>query len=608
MINKHRVRICAGVIALLLASAVVSTPVINARPIAPNTGVTISGNIGSSRVGWRIYLVTPQGNVKTTKVLADGSFSFRGLAKRSVRNATLQVVDDTNRYVGPIVIAKERLGDKWCAHQQLSGESLNRVTFQKRGGSFVATTSVSSSKFTKAASLASSNGAPVGAASGGIVKLTRAQKNACDGALRGSSTFGSQGIRALDGDETDLGDDTDSDGLPNAFDADDDGDKIIDATDSSTAQTTAAMNPWVSFRSSNHAFNANITPSLTPEDINEALGSNPNNYVIQFFVGNRNFVEGDVDETINSVSWVYVNCGELVYCGGDAPTAIDIQVHDGLSQTTPWNEYLGGWNTESDGAPSAALDPAEDFGVAPKGNALWALNRNGWSDPERIYWRASIFPDQGANTLSTVRPDDVFTLNFKVNDVVKTLAMMLNPHAITVPGLTTVNGSAYEGGNISIPFSGDVALRFYRPQRLAAGEEVGGGDNGRFVDLGGQQYGLTLMAEGHNSWSCPSSTLSAPIGLSEQTLAPGQAGWPLKDQTASDKASSPENGTLGFTVDIEECIRSASQQVDDSEVNWGEQFWTDNIQFTFNLTAAGASLTGGSNTSSLEFVFQKDPS
>jgi len=407
-------------------------------------------------------------------------------------------------------------------------------------------------------------------------------------------------------DLTGLGDDTDDDGLPNAFDADDDGDRIIDAADATTANSTAAMNPWVALRSSDYEFNANINTSLSEDDIVATMGV-ADNYVIQFFVGNRNLFpngrdEGfDVDATINDIKWVYVDCGALTYCGGASPTAIDGMTHDSaMGNSTLWNTYQGGWAVENGSSQSLTLDPDADFGIVPEdqhiGNALWAMNRS--SGPERIFWRASVFPDQGGNTLANVRPGDVFTLNFSLNGAITSLAMMLNPHAVTIPGLKTVNGITYSGGNLSTDANNEVAFEIYRPQRLTTGGETGGGAGNKFMDLGGMQYGISLSVMGQSSFSCPASTYSALSGLTAQSGLPVGVGWPLLDTTTSDSASSPDNSTVDFTLDLQACVEAADDQ-------WGTGYWGSETSFNFELVAAGTQLTGGANNSSLQMTIEK---
>jgi len=158
-----------GVVSLLV-SALPST--ITSAAVEPTVvTVSVKGNIGTGRTGWKVFLVDRKGKTRIAHVNSSGGFEFNRLRPPSIKKSTLHVVDNNNRYVGPIVFAKEKIGAAWCAHQQLSGEQIVGARFTKIGRAFVASNSIASSKYMRAASKATASGVPVGAASGGIVTL-----------------------------------------------------------------------------------------------------------------------------------------------------------------------------------------------------------------------------------------------------------------------------------------------------------------------------------------------------------------------------------------------------------------------------------------------------
>ena len=161
-----------------------------------------------------------------------------------------------------------------------------------------------------------------------------------------------------------------------------------------------------------------------------------------------------------------------------------------------------------------------------------------------------------------------------------------------------MNSTSYSGGGITVDADNKVAFAIYRPQRLVAGGETGGGAGNKFMDLGGLQYGLSLMVEGRNSFSCPGSSFSELNGLARQAGGMTGVGWPLLDQTSSDTASSPSNSTVDFTFDLQACIQAADNE-------WGSNVWGSGSSFSFELAAAGTQLTGGSNNSSLQLTILK---
>jgi hypothetical protein len=545
--------------------------------------VTVRGTLGSAAAGYKVLLVGQRG--QATVAVANSKGAFKIVASKTVaRGASLQLVDSKNRYAGPVVIAKEKVAGAWCAKTKLAGRSVNlgTMTLSKKGFA-ITKKAPNAATYSKLAVLArTSSGNPLSAGTGGVVKISTAQKKKCT-----RSKVGSSSVSAMAEASDLLGADKDSDGLPNALDADDDGDLRIDATDPSTT-VSAAMNPWVSVRSTNPLFNAALNQGLTPADINATLGVS-GNYLVQFFIGQRNLIGDNADP--NGVQYAWVDCGELVYCGGTAPTARNNATHlannnDGV----PWKSYSGGFAVEYPSNPPSATFTAT--GVNPDtaiGNALWLMNRNS-QDPEQVYWRASMNPNQAADTLSTVKPGDVFTVRFRTSSGAdQQVVMMLNPHAVTVPGITSVNGAAYAGGSLTADATGKLALRFFRPQRLATT-----GEAGTYRDMAGLRYGLIVMSS--RDTPCETGAYSAYDEGFTATTSTDMADrlWPLNDKTVTDAETSASGAQLGFTVDMRACIGAATYDAASSGTTW-------NVQ----LVAAGQSLTGGSNRAALEVRIAK---
>jgi hypothetical protein len=490
------------------------------------------------------------------------------------------MVDANNRYVGPIVLAKEALGKKTCAHVKLAGASVKLGTLKlSKLGYAITKSRPKASTFTRQSIVAGSTaGNPLAAGTGGIVKVSTAQKKACVG-----STVGTRGVRTFDANPLVLGADLDSDGLPNALDADDDGDQVIDAVDPTTTQT-AALNPWVSLRTSSSLFNAGLNPTLSPADIATVLGT-PGNYAIQFFIGQRNFgVTG-----LNDVKYAWVDCGALIYCGGTGPTAKNMATHLINNNTgVNWSTYNGGFKKETTNADATpGLDT--NLGTSTNGNSLYLMNRNGRQDPESVYWLASMFPNQGANTLQTVKPGDVFTVRYNTSSGDSQIVMMVNPHAVTVPGLTKVNDVAYTGSALTPDSAGKLKLDFYRPQRLTTT-----GEEGTYRDMGGLRYGVIYM--GSQDTACLPGAYSGYESGFSLLAGDGMAEklWPLADTTTTDSVTGTSSNQLSFTLDLRACIGATTYDAATAGTQW-------NIQ----LTGAGQSLTGGSNRASLELTVRK---
>jgi hypothetical protein len=564
---------------LLVGAACLSGSIATLPLSAEAASVRITGTLGLAAQGYKVLLVSSTGSAVVSTANAAGKFVISA-SKTAVKGATLQMVDTRNRYVGPVVLAKEALGKKTCAHMKLAGASVGLGTLRlSRLGYAITKSRPKASTFARQSIVARSTaGNPLAAGTGGIVKISSSQKRACAG-----STVGTRGVQTFDADPLVLGADLDSDGLPNALDADDDGDQIIDAVDPTTTRT-AALNPWVSLRTSSSLFNAGLNPTLSPSDIATVVGT-PGNYAIQFFIGQRNFgVTG-----VNDVKYAWVDCGSLVYCGGTEPTAQNMLTHLSTSNTgVNWSTYNGGFKKETDNADATpGLDTS--LGTSTNGNSLYLMNRNGRQDPESVYWVASLFPNQGENTLKTVKPGDVFTVRYNTSSGDNQIVMMVNPHAVTVPGLTKVNDVAYTGSALTPDSSGKLKLEFYRPQRLTTiGEE------GKYRDMGGLRYGIIYM--GNRDTACLSGAYSEyESGFSLQSGGDmATMLWPLTDTTTTDSATGTSSNQLKFTLDIRTCIGAETYDAATVGTQW-------NIQ----LTGAGQSLTGGSNRASLDLIVRK---
>jgi len=546
---------------------------------ADAASVSITGTLGQAAQGYKVLLVSSTGSVIVSTANEAGKFNISA-SKTAVKGATLQMVDANNRYVGPIVLAKEALGKKTCAHVELAGASVKLGTLKlSKLGYAITKSRPKASTFTRQSIVAASTaGNPLAAGTGGIVKVSTAQQKACVG-----STVGTRSVRTFDANPLVLGADLDSDGLPNALDADDDGDQVIDAVDPTTTQT-AALNPWVSLRTSSSLFNAGLNPTLSPADIATVLGT-PGNYAIQFFIGQRNFgVTG-----LNDVKYAWVDCGALIYCGGTGPTAKNMATHLINNNTgVNWSTYNGGFKKETTNADvTPGLD--SNLGTSTNGNSLYLMNRNGRQDPESVYWLASMFPNQGANTLQTVKPGDVFTVRYNTSSGDSQIVMMVNPHAVTVPGLTKVNDVAYTGSALTPDSAGKLKLDFYRPQRLTTT-----GEEGTYRDMGGLRYGVIYM--GSQDTAClPGSYSGYESGFSLLS-GDGMAEklWPLADTTTTDSVTGTSSNQLSFTLDLRACIGATTYDAATAGKQWSIQ-----------LTGAGQSLTGGSNRASLELIVRK---
>lgn len=550
---------------------------------------TITGTLGSSGAGWKVLLVSPKGKATTAIADAAGTFSLAS-SRTTGKKSTLHLVEPSGQYFGPVIVAKEKVGSKWCAHTQLTGATvkLGSVTIDSTKG-YAAPAKwsvVKSSQYMRAAVLADAKGRPLGAGRSGINKMSAAQKSACASAKVGVASIG-----AFDGDQLATseqpGADLDGDGLVNALDADDDGDTTLDAVDQTTTKS-AAMNPWVQVRSRNNSFNAAVSSSLSQTDINNVLGSlngSQSNFTIVFFVENPLLVGSyERDAIKNQVAYAYVDCGTLVYCGGTAPTSYADRANNPTQLSANWNTYTGGLIIERGSTPDASITATGVNPDASKGNGLTANVRN--NNPQmgtNVFWTAQMFPNQGANTLANVKPGDVYTLRYGLTaGGESSVTMMLNPYALTVPSIKSINGAPYVAGTPVKASDGKVTIELYRPQRLTVD-----GEDGTFRDIAGLQYGLIVSQQNSNDAGCGGSAYSDAAGFNVSTSTDqGAMLTPIRDKATTDEA--PGTSTLKFTVDLTKCVQAS----------WSSLPST----FSVSLISAGEMLTGGYNRSTLEGI------
>ena len=160
---------------LVAAVAVVSTSVglsiVSASPIQGAAAVTVTGKLGAAASGWKVVMVGAGGQSLVSAVDTGGSFSLRTSATAAKR-ATLQMVDSSNRYVGPIVIGKEKVGKSTCSHHQLAGKSvkLGTLKLNTAQGFAIPSKAPKSTVHTRSAVLAKgTSGQPLSAGTAGIV-------------------------------------------------------------------------------------------------------------------------------------------------------------------------------------------------------------------------------------------------------------------------------------------------------------------------------------------------------------------------------------------------------------------------------------------------------
>lgn len=523
--------------------------------------VKITGKVKNGG-GYTVLLLSKDGSSKSVTLTSNGKFSFSGVRKSSLKNASLQLVSSEGRHFGPVVLSKK--GSK--VSTTFSGKldsgvkviALGNISLKNSYATITSKATTNAGVAIAKAKVKSSSGKPIGAGEQGLVQT--------------SSSARIKTLKASE--ENSNGIDSDLDGLPDAFDADDDGDLVLDASDSDSSGADvpySSMN--LDFRKT---INSHVRTGLS-DSIIDAVISGENTFNLTTFISLPQNIA-------SSVTAGHVVCNEsLPYCKPNNPTSLFGGVSESGTEFKGkfWSELLN-----SDGFPR-----------------LESINLGGF--PVML---ASIQPRVGRD-------------QFRVGDVIRTVltgasgevssrTFTVAPYFVSVPAMLSYNGGSgvvnvdYSSvspttGSIPGTSSGDpivltsdglLTVTFWRPQRPAIRSDETG-----YYDWGRMNYGLSvgeLQATCAGLYSNVSSDLvadSTPFGNGDSVFYnQGANGTPYRD-SQDDRAASITN-TLTFTVNLKECINRTGR--------------SSSGTFFVDLTAAGESVTGGKSTASQVFYVQ----
>jgi len=441
-----------------LGCALVTAATAGAAP-APVTGTVPSGHrlVALSYTGAVAAAATVRGRVTLVP---------------PAKTVTLHLIGPGGRYAGPVVVGRGPKGTTVMGVR--AGARLGVI--RKVRGAWVATPPVVSTDRSRTA--AAKQGVPLGARSLGLVRS----------AAKGPSGPGR---------------DLDRDGVPGAYDIDDDGDRILDNLDPSPGTgSTAGPGPRVLGTLElplEGSLNANA--GVERAQIDAALSG-----------------ASTLAITVPAGDEVELDCGRLSYCGrGGTGT---LMVGGGV--------FPGTVDTDGDGFGTITRGPSGDFRLKP--NATSTQIGSG----DAFIWRI------GAGGVETAVPG------------------VLNHQFATTPAITSfqVNGGttvgvAYPvapsdpgtaGTPIVVPATGDVSVTFtlWRPQRAAISAA---GEVGDWVDIGGLGYAVDVP-----DGPCPGATLS--------TTDPGLTATAEGFRDGARDAVPDTANTITFTVNLTACATS----------------------------------------------------
>ncbi len=496
----------------LLVGALTTTSSASAATSKKGAKRTVTVTVKGGK-GLTVLLVSGTGRTLASKKITKSTQKNVKLKTTNVSTTTgmnLQLIGPSGEYFGPVVLgwkgakstsAKKvytRLKSTSSSKISLGTITVKTVGATKKQGYATATKQVGLADKTSKAAVKATRGKPIGV--GGYGKSTVSAK-AVTSASSGDvvamdvpqppnppQTGAPQAIAPiLTADDT-LGGDKDDDGIPNAFDVDDDGDGILDAADSSTPE------PIVSADDGTRDCGSISWRIFTNF---KATGENFSNTINVYGQGTRQATGTSISERIEeTMTMVFAPITQV--CGSNvvkteikgngvsyAPSSF-VEVQGTCGSDYQW--LIGKGRMCDTGAQGYDFHTPYNFteNDLPSGQDTFTMR---------------VTTESGSTYEFTSSPGFVFV----------THPMLVSYN--TGSGEQTVDYSASTISRITITQTTDLTLKIFRPQRLAFDGEAPG-----FYDLGGYKY-----------------TPDIPNGVSPSSSGPGKCD--SQTQTDSTKTS-----------------------------------------------------------------------
>lgn len=578
----------ACAVSLACLSAAISPP--GASAAASKTDLLIT-----TPTGWsgRVFALPTRGGGASVITNKGGAIKI-SLASNKIGGLSLQLFSKQGKYLGPILLYAS--GNTGALRLNASNaKSINLGEINLMPGYAKLKKFLPVGLVRTGVSL--SGGKPIGVGRLGLlppVKIKSAKIAATDAKCSPGS------------DESGAGGDCDQDGVPNAVDVDDDGDRTLDMSDPQSSKSSASVVPYSGIRQQ-YPGAQNIHTGATRTSIDQSLGDRMNGLRFAFYLGQPYLTQGSNSSA--SLDTVWAECPEgMSWCSGAGSTVTThgfSEIGWGLDQAnggqgTRWADFRGQTCQQNGGGSYICT-------AKPNSYPGFAFNllKNQWGST----W-ASFFAPNTTNTLGTVVPGDTMMLKWRESSSSEPSQMpvSIKPYFITTPGLhsatgdkdytvtnTTLSSTPGSSSNpIKAASDGTVTLRFWRPQRFALT-----GESGQYYDLGALNWGTITdgalppaggYVQPNRHGGCALSSLS---GLRATPLTQDIMTdlYRASDQTPVDSPSDPDN-LLGFKVNVKSCAQSVGLPT------------TSGTRIMLNLSAAGQPVTGGMDTSNLILQIQ----
>lgn len=482
---------------------------------APADAATVSGVVKNG-TGLRVLAVQANGKTKTTTITKkSGAFSISGV---KLRNATLQLVNADGSFFGPIVL-KSTATKAYTFIKGARSLKIGRTTLRS-GYALVCTPRAGRYQTLAGYTAKAVKGKPTGARKLGLVRTVKPQ--------------GYNGP----------GGDLDLDGVINAFDIDDNGNRIIDNVDrtgrGSGRPGAGASRAAFAACSSEYALGRDESPAPVPA---------PTATEFRMFSNYKLRAESAINVNVPGIT----DIGGLI--ASYVPTTVTLAT-----------QVIGGDRALLDGLGNAYLLPHTVGGMTrtyPRMNWSEATYTDGVLELVKEGADAQIMPGalpeeigSGDCFVETAQDGSKYpgTLNYVFNTASALKSYQFNTQATATEVVYDEKGVLVGNeGRLTAPLGAtSVTLTFWRPQRKATPAEAAAGE---WVDIGGLMYivqiiGPTSPSNPIPGGNAPQSAYSnASANGAPITLTPENEG--VLD-TAADAPSNPAN-TITFTLDLTKC-------------------------------------------------------
>lgn len=603
-----------------------------ATPGASAASAKISFSVSGAEAGSSLVLIGSNVALKVPATAKSASLSRKFYNARTKRYAfSVHILRANGTYGGPVVF---KVAGKTVAYTTnvVAKGSMSVGKFAVKSDGWARSTKVlAPGTYGKLLRSPAKNGRPRGAGRVGVLKASVVRS----AAERSGSVHALAGVACTSTTDQTLGADCDADGVPNAVDADDNNNGVLDVADQKTQSFEATKSlPWstlyLEIGGMYKNLNANLS-NVTLADIDTVMGGPQGVFSIAFFL-NMGPTEAEGYDA------VWVDCGALAYCAKDTGTGrtgapngsvgkqwsslwckLALNSAGSCPEAYPWKDYTGTIFDENGNGTK----------VDPKSNEVWnGLTR--FSLNGGAVWSGGVIPGVGTGLLDKVKVADPYIVRMrsKTDGAITERPMALGAFFVTVPVVTaatiggttrTVDYTKYKpAGSNQDPFvlgaDGTFSIDFYRPQRSA----ISGADpeGATYMDMGALRYGLIFNGEG-GDWSALKGTGSSrEFGCTsaeggpytklpdafkrtpDQKESPEHEGnvWPLTD-TFADAMPDPAR-KLSITFDLKKCIQQLKEApasrravVDMSKTK----------RIPVQLTAVGVDLEGGASRAAQTF-------